>query len=92
MQKMKIIVRSAAILIAAVAVAGCAPMISGTMNLSVDEDVLQTKTAKYFNTDKVKITDMDKQALSTSYRAQHKGINYNCKLYYGEVTCKRPGA
>jgi hypothetical protein len=73
---------------------GCAPIVSGVMNATTtDADVL-SKTALYFDAkpQSVTISGIDKQALATLYRATYKGVTYNCKLYYGEVNCRRPGA
>lgn len=72
---------------------GCAPIISGTMNMSVTEDVVWDKTSKYFGTNRknLTITQIEKHALATSYQTKYKGKLYNCSIYYGEVQCKEPG-
>lgn len=79
--------------VAAVLLPGCAPIISGSMNLAVTEDVVIEKTAKFFGStrNEVVITGIEKGALATSYNTKHRGKFYNCNLYYGEVTCKQPG-
>lgn len=72
----------------------CAPMISGAMNATTtDQDVIE-KTAKYFNapSQELTITEIEKKALSTDYKVRYKGKNYNCWVYYGDVSCKQPGA
>lgn len=72
---------------------GCAPMISGAMNASLNEKDVSTKTAAYFGTQeqKINITNLNKGALQTSYKATYKKTLYNCTIYYGEVSCKQPG-
>lgn len=72
---------------------GCAPMISGVMNATTTESDVATKTADYFGAkpDQIKIANINKQALSTNYQTTYKGKLYNCTLYYGAVTCKKPG-
>lgn len=73
---------------------GCAPMISGAMNLTVTDETVIEKTVSYFGTNsgEVKISDINKNALDTSYKAVYKKTLYNCNIYYGSVTCKQPGA
>ncbi|MDO5693517.1 MAG: hypothetical protein Q4G70_13765 [Pseudomonadota bacterium] len=83
--------------LAAVAVvaslAGCAPMLSGAMNAGTTEADVLAKTAAHFGAkpEEVKISAVDKQLLATDYKATYKGVLYNCTLYYGSVTCKKPG-
>lgn len=70
---------------------GCAPMISGAMNIATTEETILKKTADYFATtpDKVKISHINKGPLATEYRAQ-VGKNLNiCKIYYGAVECRK---
>jgi hypothetical protein len=59
----------------------------------VTDDVVMAKTAKYFGASPkdVTVSAIDKGALATSYQAKHAGQLYNCNIYYGEVTCKKPG-
>lgn len=73
--------------------AGCAPILSGAMNASLSEKEVATKTADYFGTQEknINITNIDKGALQTSYKATYKKTLYNCTIYYGAVTCKQPG-
>lgn len=72
----------------------CAPMISGVMNATTTEADVTTKTAAYFGAkpEQIKITGLTKHALATDYQTTYKGVLYNCTLYYGSVTCKKPGA
>lgn len=74
--------------------AGCAPMISGVMNATTTDADVATKTAAYFGAkpEQIKITNINKQALATDYQTTYKGVLYNCTIYYGAVTCKKPGA
>ena len=71
----------------------CAPMISGVMNASTTDADVAAKTAAYFaaKPEQIKITNINKQALATDYQTTYKGVLYNCTLYYGSVTCKKPG-
>lgn len=73
---------------------GCAPLVSGVMNATTTEADVLSKTAAYFQTEPahVTISNVDKQALATLYRAKYKGVSYGCKIYYGEVSCRKPGA
>jgi hypothetical protein len=83
-----------AVSVIAASVAGCAPMISGAMNAGVTEQDVIDKTVKYFGATRqeITITDIEKKALSTDYKVRYNGKNYNCWVYYGDVTCKQPGA
>ena len=67
---------------------GCA-----VTNLMTDEDLAQEKTAAYFGVkpSDVVISQYKKDLLATSYQARHKGILFNCIIYYGAVNCKQPG-
>jgi len=80
--------------IAILSLTACAPMISGAMNAGVTEQDVVDKTIKYFGATRqeVMITDIEKKALSTDYKVRYKGKNYNCWVYYGDVTCKQPGS
>lgn len=73
---------------------GCAPMVSGAMNTMVDENMVFEKTAKYFGVTRkeIIISSINKEALQTTYQTKYAGNLYNCWIYYGEVTCKKPGA
>jgi len=72
---------------------GCAPMISGAMNLAVTDEVVVEKTAKYFgaSNNEVLVSGIEKGALATTYNTKYRGKFYNCSVYYGDVTCKQPG-
>lgn len=72
---------------------GCAPIISGAMNIAATDEVVIEKTAKYFGAAKkeIVVTGIEKGALATAYNTKFRGKFYNCSLYYGEVTCKQPG-
>lgn len=72
---------------------GCAPMVSGAMNIVVTEDVVIQKTAKYFGVERkdIVVSSIEKGALATSYQTRHGSKFYNCTIYYGEVNCKQPG-
>lgn len=74
-------------------VPGCAPMISGSMNMSVTEGEVKEKTADYFGVSqsKVVISDYQKGLLGVTYKTSVNGKLYNCALYYGAVDCKVPG-
>jgi ABC-type glycerol-3-phosphate transport system substrate-binding protein len=87
-------IKTSAAGIAVLSLTACAPMISGVMNAATtDQDVIE-KTAKYFNApgQDIKITGIEKKALSTDYKVNYRGKNYNCFVYYGDVTCKQPGS
>lgn len=72
---------------------GCAPIISGAMNLNVTDDEVIEKTAKYFGASRkeISISQIEKGTLATTYQTRHGGKLYNCRVYYGEVDCKQPG-
>lgn len=84
----------AAILASTGFITGCAPMISGAMNVSVTNEIVITKTAKYFGVThkEVTVTAMEKGPLSTSYQTIVSDKFYNCILQYGDVSCKQPGS
>lgn len=92
--KNKEIVRTAIIVGVAAFMSGCAPIISGAMNTMIDENAVFEKTAKYFGANRkdISISSIEKGALATSYQTRYSGKLYNCTVYYGEVTCKQPGA
>ncbi len=71
----------------------CAPIISGSMNASLTEDDVIRKTAGYFDTDpeELEIKNINKELLYTTYKTTYKGTLYNCRIYYGAVSCLRPG-
>jgi len=87
------IARFAFILAASTFMAGCAPMISGVMNATTDENSAAEKIASYFGArrENVVITSTDKGLLATTYQVKHAGKIYNCSIYYGQVECKQPG-
>lgn len=89
----KTIVQIATIFAGAAFISGCAPMISGVMNHSVDENSMLEKTANYFGVTRENITvsSIEKSAFSTSYQANYSGKIYNCSIYYGAVNCNQPG-
>lgn len=74
-------------------VSGCGPILSATTNSSVTEDSVLADTAKYFgaNPKEIKISNYNKGMLGTGYQATYKGTLYNCTIYYGNLTCKKPG-
>ncbi len=74
-------------------ISGCAPMISGAMNMSVTPEIVAQKTAKHFGVSEsqIQITNLQKEALTTNYQVRTGGKLYNCSLYYGDVQCKQPG-
>ncbi len=89
----KSLVQLATLIAGTVFITGCAPMLSGAMNLQVDEASLLDKSASYFDTtrEKIKVTSVEKGALSTSYQVKYSGKLYHCSVYYGAVQCDQPG-
>lgn len=89
----KTITKVAATLAISALFSGCAPIISGVINASINEDSLVEKTATYFSAprESIAISGIKKEALATSYLATYKGKSYNCSVYYGAVNCKSPG-
>ncbi len=85
--------RVTAIFLACGVLGGCAPMISGAMNASVDEQQALTDTAYYFGVSEsaIQIENFEKHTLASTYRAYIDDTMYNCRIYYGEVECKKPG-
>lgn len=85
--------RLALIFAASALMTGCAPIVSGVMNATADENSAAEKIASYFGArrDSVVITSTDKGLLATSYQVKHAGKFYNCSIYYGQVECKQPG-
>ena len=71
----------------------CGPMISGSMNAATTEQDVISKTAEYFGTSpgNVQISNVKKNMLNTTYRARYRGTLYNCQVYYGNVSCEKPG-
>ena len=78
---------------AALSQSGCAAVLSGAMNSATTDEAVVTKTAAYFGADRaqIRITDINKQLLATSYKATYKGTMYNCSIYYGTVSCGKLG-
>lgn len=76
----------------AITMTGCAPLLAGTMNRSVTDDVVLEKTAKYFGANRkdISVAEIDKGVLSTTYQTKYKGNLYNCRIYYGDVECMNP--
>lgn len=72
-------------------ITGCAPMISGAMNASLNEKEVVTKTANYFGSQEndINVTNISKGALETTYKVTYKNSLYNCSIYYGAVNCKK---
>lgn len=72
---------------------GCAPVLSGAMNMNMNESMASQKTAKYFGVAEkdVVVSQFEKGALNTTYQAKVGGKLYNCNIYYGDVQCKQPG-
>lgn len=79
--------------VAAGVMSGCAPMVSGAMNATMSEEAAVAKTATYFGAEpkEIVITQFEKGPLSTSWSARYKGTFYNCSIYYGSVSCTKPG-
>ena len=84
---------SLTVITATLSLSGCAAVLSGAMNSATTDETVATKTAAYFGTDRmqVTITDINKQLFATSYKATYKGTMYNCSIYYGTVSCGKPG-
>jgi hypothetical protein len=85
--------RNSIILAGILALNGCAPIISGAMNASTTEADVVNKTVAYFGAkpDEIQISNIEKHALDTTYKAVYRGVLYNCSIYYGAVNCKQPG-
>lgn len=77
-----------------IVLSGCAPVLSGAINATINDDTVVTKTADYFGVPQNEITviKIHHGALSTTYNTRYDGKLYNCLIYYGKVTCKIPGA
>lgn len=90
----KTFVRVAIILAGSAVLFACAPMVSGVMNASVDENTVYEKTAKYFGVtrENISVSSIEKGMLATTYHVRRAGKFYNCTIYYGAVDCKQPGA
>ncbi|WP_205182531.1 peptidoglycan-binding protein [Burkholderia sp. LMG 13014] len=88
------ILRGVCLAVLASGLSACAPIISGAMNATVDENSLKTKTADYFHAtpENVDISHVEKGALSTAYNARYAGAYYKCTVYYGQVDCKQTDA
>lgn len=88
---MKFFAKSTLLVITASTLSACAPMISGAMNASVNEESLKAKTAEYLGVpaEALTISSMDKGPLATNYRAQYRDMRYGCTIYYGNVDCKQ---
>ncbi|CAN7780444.1 peptidoglycan-binding domain-containing protein [Cupriavidus necator] len=87
----KFFARSVLLVVAASSMSACAPIISGAMNATVNEDSLKAKTADYLGVpaERLAIQSIDKGALSTTYKAQYGNMRYGCTIYYGQVDCKQ---
>ncbi|NMV39843.1 peptidoglycan-binding domain-containing protein [Ralstonia insidiosa] len=92
----KFVAKSMLLAIAASTISACAPIISGVMNASLDEDALKAKTGAYLGVPagSVMISSMEKGAVSTTYKARYGDKRYGCSTSYGQVECKQlpPGA
>ena len=90
----KLSIKVIALAVYSVSITGCAPMISGAMNMAVTPNTVQEKTVKYFGAapSDIQISNIEKNTLATTYQVKYAGKFYNCSIYYGEVTCKQPGA
>lgn len=90
---MQAMARGVIVFIAVALMSACAPMVSGVMNASIDDQAVHEKTAKHFGVSRenVAISSIEKGALSTAYQARVTGRLYNCTIYYGEVKCAQPG-
>ncbi len=75
-------------------ISGCSPLISASMNASVTDETVVTKTADYFGVteEEIEVTRINKNALNTKYRTKYKNNLYNCYIQLGSVVCKIPGA
>lgn len=84
----------AIVFLAASMTTGCAPIISGTMNASLDESGIFEKTASHFGVprEKLVIYNVKNDILATSYKAHYASKAYNCSIYYGQVTCEVLGS
>ncbi len=72
----------------------CGVIIAGGMNAGIDDEKVLAMTAKYFGVEEkqIKVSNIEKQALSTTYRTIYKGTMYNCSIYTGTVKCSKPGS
>ena len=86
----KHIAYTAALVIGAILQTGCAPLLSATMNATLNEKSIQEKTASHFGVkyEKVSISDVKNDVLSTTYKAIYENKLNNCSIYYGEVKCE----
>lgn len=89
MNKAKLLT-SALVLMFSAMTTGCAPMISGVMNASLDNEAILVKTAEYFGAprSKVTISNIKNDVLASSYNASLGGKVYKCSIYYGAVKCE----
>lgn len=72
---------------------GCATIVSGAMNRTLSDADVTQKTEHYFGAThkEIVISNIDKGMISTTYQTKYKGTLYNCRIYYGDVECLRPG-
>ncbi len=75
------------------AMPGCAPIIAGSMAAGETDQTVVSKTADYFGTTpgRLRVSNIDKGLLGTSYQTRYRGTFYNCRIYYGSVSCAEPG-
>lgn len=92
MNKAKLLTSALVLMFSAMAT-GCAPMISGVMNATLDENAIYEKTAEYFNVprSRLKISDIKNDVLASSYKTTIAGKAYKCSIYYGAVKCSNYG-
>lgn len=76
-----------------VGVQGCAAIASGSMNAGSTDDTVKAKATAFFQAKpgQVKVTNIDKGLLSTTFNAEYQRKKYNCRVYYGDVTCDGVG-
>ena len=93
MNHLQRLIALAAITTTSLSLTGCAAVLSGAMNSTTTDETVATKTAAYFSADRshLKITDIHKGLLATNYKTTYKGTIYNCEIYYGSVSCSKPG-
>jgi hypothetical protein len=86
---------SIAVLASSLLFTGCAAVVAGAANIasSGTDDSVAERTIKYFGltAKEVSVYDIERGALSTSYKAKVSGKIFNCTIYYGDVGCRQPG-
>ncbi|MEM7243624.1 MAG: hypothetical protein AAF429_15715 [Pseudomonadota bacterium] len=77
-----------------VTMSGCSAVLTaGAANLGSSPEGIKKATANYFNVSErsVKISNLSRGPFGAGYKAQVKGVLYNCGMTYGSVACERPG-